>query len=111
MLEYFIEAEYTVKKLFTGGPVFTFCPGDKTVYTNLGSSKVWWDEPTAVDHRGNRLQMSSDNSAGDVFLARRQPHQVTYYATDSLGRRVVCAFNVSVLNEGKYGTKEQPALF
>ena len=87
---------FTVEVLDIDFPVFISSPGFTEVAA-VGtecSAVVTWVEPVAVDCTS--VTMTSSHLSGSVFPIGS--HQVTYTATDPLGRASTIAFTVSVVD-------------
>ncbi|MDE0959791.1 MAG: HYR domain-containing protein [Planctomycetota bacterium] len=87
---------FTVVVLDNDFPVFTSAPGTTEVITSETEcdAAVTWVEPVAVDCTS--VTMTSSHVSGSIFPIG--VHQVTYTATDQLGKATTIAFAVSVVD-------------
>ncbi|NOS56852.1 MAG: HYR domain-containing protein [Cyclobacteriaceae bacterium] len=79
-------------------PVFSGCPADITISSNTScSATVNWVEPTATDNCSGSVTPTSNFKPGAVFETGTT--EVIYEATDNVGNKSRCTFNVKVTNE------------
>jgi gliding motility-associated-like protein len=86
---------FTVTVSDTEPPVISSCPGDITVSANASCEAiVIWDTPDVSDNC--KVTLESIPSSGSIFPLGITP--VIYTATDSIGNKSTCTFNVIVEN-------------
>jgi hypothetical protein len=86
---------FTVTVSDTEPPVISSCPGDITVSANASCEAiVSWDPPDVSDNC--KVTLTSTLLSGSTFPLGITP--VTYTATDSIGNKSTCTFNVTVEN-------------
>jgi gliding motility-associated-like protein len=79
-------------------PVFSGCPSDKLIITNLCEAPGGWIEPTASDNCSGIVIPTSYFKPSDMFRSGTTT-RVVYKAVDAAGREASCEFNVIVRNE------------
>ncbi|HYF68906.1 MAG TPA: HYR domain-containing protein [Ohtaekwangia sp.] len=78
-------------------PVITACPSDITVSANaLCKASVTWTPPTATDNC-TTVTLTSTHNSGHQFSVGTTV--VSYTATDAVGNKSTCTFNVVVKDE------------
>lgn len=79
-------------------PIFTLCPGNLTVNTNIQDCKaiVQWIAPTAIDNCDSTVTIESNFKPGASFTPG--VYTVIYTAKDKCGNAVEHRFTITVIN-------------